>query len=110
MIGIYMNSIFELMPDKLAMTHKAYTLANSNKLVFVAQNVVSKFALFAFFNMMNVKVKKINSMNYKPEVIGFKNRKGMTKAFKKFVVTFDESESAMTVLENMMSLQYIASK
>ena len=106
-----MNCISELVLDKLVMTQKTYSLSSvANKLVFIGSNSISKFALFALFEMMNVKVTKINSMNYKPEVVGFRNRKGKTKAFKKFVITFDKSENATSVLENMISLQCIASK
>jgi ribosomal protein L23 len=106
-----MICISDLVLDGLLLTHKSYSLmSTANKLVFYSKMCVTKFAVFALFDLIDVKVKKISSMNYKPEVIGFRNRKGKSKAYKKFIITFDSSENASAILEKIISFGEVVKK
>lgn len=103
--------ISDLILDGLLLTHKSYNLMNAaNKLVFYSKIDITKFAVFAFFDLISIKVKKISSMNYKSEVISFRNRKGKSKAYKKFIITFDSSENASAVLNKIISFSEIVKK
>ena len=47
-------------------------------------------------------------MNYNSEKITFRGRRGKTKEYKKFIVTFDHSIDVSKVIEDIVSLQLIA--
>jgi ribosomal protein L23 len=93
---------------EVLMTYKTYGFESSlielNKVVFKANTSVSKFDLFAFFKLLNLDVLKINSLRIKPEIIGFAKKKGKTKAYKKFIVTFSDSLAAKKFVEDISSL------
>ena len=106
-----MNVTLNLIPEKLTVTHKTYNfIDNGNKLTFLAKTDTTKFLLFTLFDVLNVKILKINVMRYKPEIVGFRSKKGKSSSFKKFIVTFDSSEKSSDVLDKMIAKRYVANK
>ena len=61
-----MNLVFDLMLEKLVITQKTYGIERSlntlNKLVFIAKTSVSKFSLFALFNLLNLNFSIANEL------------------------------------------------
>ena len=105
------NDINSLLIKKLLITQKAFDIENKlNKLTLVADPVVTKFDVTAFFTALSISTSKVNSLNMKGENKVIRGNKVKSSSYKKFVITFGKGENVAKIVESITNLQLVVNR